>query len=142
MEWRQTFTLQNLHRQRLKNSTGYICRDGPRCFLPPYPSLNGRRFGPPYLKFPDAWSRERQRIRSSCSGIGLEVIHKYDPSIPQTCWRCLRDIGTHYHIFWECSLILPFWSSVQSVLQSRPSPLLVRPPSPWNIQTCQKMYVI
>lgn len=27
-------------------------------------------------------------------------------------------MGTHYHIFGECPLILPFWSSVQSVLQS------------------------
>lgn len=47
----------------------------------------------------------------------LEVLHKFDPSIPQTFWRCLKDIGTHYHIFWDCPMIRPFWNLGQSLLQ-------------------------
>lgn len=31
---------------------------------------------------------------------------------------CQRGVGFHCHIFWECSLIQPFWISVQSLLQS------------------------
>lgn len=46
-----------------------------------------------------------------------EVLHKYDSSFPQTCWRCLKDIGMHYHILWDCPMILPFWNSVQSLLK-------------------------
>lgn len=46
-----------------------------------------------------------------------EILHRFDPKVPRVCWRCLGDIGLHFHIFWECPLIQPFWSSTQAHLQ-------------------------
>lgn len=45
------------------------------------------------------------------------VIHKYDPSVFPRCWRCRTDIGSLFHIFWECSLIQPFWYDVSLLIQ-------------------------
>ena len=32
------------------------------------------------------------------------------------CWRCGSSLGTHYHIFWECPMITPYWSKIHALL--------------------------
>lgn len=32
------------------------------------------------------------------------------------CWRCGLSLGTHYHIFWECAALIPFWTQVHNLL--------------------------
>lgn len=46
------------------------------------------------------------------------VLHKYDPKVPLVCWRCQDNIGSLFHIFWDCPIIQPFWSSIQAHLQA------------------------
>lgn len=46
-----------------------------------------------------------------------EVLHKYDPSIPAHCWYCGTDVGSLFHIFWQCSMIQPFWHEVMLLIQ-------------------------
>lgn len=26
-----------------------------------------------------------------------------------SCWRCSDELGTHFHIWWDCQLLSPFW---------------------------------
>lgn len=33
------------------------------------------------------------------------------------CWRCGVSIGTHYHIFWDCPVLLPFWTQIHISLE-------------------------
>lgn len=40
------------------------------------------------------------------------TIHKIDPSISDTCWRCLRAPGTMIHIWGTCPRIIPFWDKI------------------------------
>lgn len=59
--------------------------------------------------------------------------HKLSPH--SYCWRCSSYLGTHYHIFWECSIITPFWSQVHGLLEKVleipiPIHLLLRLPLP------------
>uniref|UniRef100_A0A8C5PIJ7 Reverse transcriptase domain-containing protein n=1 Tax=Leptobrachium leishanense TaxID=445787 RepID=A0A8C5PIJ7_9ANUR len=33
-----------------------------------------------------------------------------------TCWRCNREMGTYLHIWWSCSLLVPFWKAAQTLI--------------------------
>lgn len=44
-------------------------------------------------------------------------LHKWFPTIPGHCWRCNREEGTLYHIWWECDLIKPFWNQVIKIIK-------------------------
>lgn len=46
-----------------------------------------------------------------------EILHRYDPKTPRVCWRCRGDIESHFHIFWDCPLIHPFWMAIQTFIQ-------------------------
>lgn len=41
-----------------------------------------------------------------------DKIHKFHPSLPPKCWRCNAELGTLYHIWWDCALIKPFWAEI------------------------------
>lgn len=36
------------------------------------------------------------------------LLHKFSPTIPDTCWRCGKAKGTMLHIWWDCDSIQPF----------------------------------
>lgn len=44
-------------------------------------------------------------------------IHKFSPSIPNTCWRCNGDVGSMIHIWWECPILQVFWREVHDIIQ-------------------------
>lgn len=46
-----------------------------------------------------------------------DVIHKYVPSVSPRCWHCGTDTGSLFHIFWQCSMIQPFWGEVRLLIQ-------------------------
>lgn len=46
-----------------------------------------------------------------------EVIDKYDSSIPAHCWHCGTCTGSLFHIFWQCSMVQPFWHEVMQLIQ-------------------------
>ena len=40
-------------------------------------------------------------------------------SIQTDCWRsCGETLANHFHIFWSCPSVVPFWRSVHSVLEA------------------------
>lgn len=47
-----------------------------------------------------------------------ERIHHINPSLSSRCWRCCTETGSHFHIFWTCSLIQAFWLEVMQTLQN------------------------
>lgn len=44
------------------------------------------------------------------------LLHKFSPSIPNTCWRCGKAEGTMLHVWWDCDLIQPFWKKVHDII--------------------------
>lgn len=40
------------------------------------------------------------------------VIHNFNCSTPDTCWRCGSSRGTMIHIWWECPPIRSFWQHI------------------------------
>lgn len=47
-----------------------------------------------------------------------DLLHYIYSSADHWCRRCNKDIGTLYHIFWTCPLIIPYWQMVHSLLHS------------------------
>lgn len=43
------------------------------------------------------------------------LLHKFKPTIPDTCWRCQEDRGTLIHIWWLCPRIQTFWKEVHLI---------------------------
>lgn len=43
------------------------------------------------------------------------VIHKFYPSLPDTCWRCHKGSGSLIHIWWACPSLQPFWRQVHKL---------------------------
>lgn len=43
-------------------------------------------------------------------------LHKFSPSVPNTCWRCRRQEGTMLHIWWDCERLQPFWREVSVII--------------------------
>lgn len=41
------------------------------------------------------------------------LLHKFSPSIPNTCWRCGKAEGTMLHVWWDCE---PFWKKVHDII--------------------------
>lgn len=39
-------------------------------------------------------------------------LHRINPKIPSTCWRCSKEVGSLLHIWWECPLIIKFWTDI------------------------------
>lgn len=46
-----------------------------------------------------------------------KVFHKFDPSSSANCWHYGSEIGSLFHIFWQCSMIQPFWHEVMLLIQ-------------------------
>lgn len=42
-------------------------------------------------------------------------LHKFTPTTPETCWRCLKEWDTLLHIWWSCPRILTFWKEVHCI---------------------------
>lgn len=47
-----------------------------------------------------------------------DLLHSIYPIADSRCWRCYKDRGTLFHVYWTCPLIIPYWGMVQSLLQS------------------------
>lgn len=45
-----------------------------------------------------------------------DKIHKWFPQVPDTCWRCKKEIGTLIHIWWQCDRITSFWNNVKEIV--------------------------
>lgn len=45
-----------------------------------------------------------------------DKIHTFHPSISPLCWRCNASHGTLLHIWWECTLIQPFWTEIHRLI--------------------------
>uniref|UniRef100_A0A8C5QB56 Reverse transcriptase domain-containing protein n=1 Tax=Leptobrachium leishanense TaxID=445787 RepID=A0A8C5QB56_9ANUR len=43
-------------------------------------------------------------------------IHRMSPQTDPVCWRCSLMKGTYLHIWWECSLLVPFWKMVHDAV--------------------------
>ena len=55
-------------------------------------------------------------------------LNKFDPNIPDRCYKCNIHQGTLYHCLWECEEIQRFWSSViQYISQITSSPVPLSP---------------
>lgn len=39
-------------------------------------------------------------------------LHDILPNMPALCWRGCGELATHAHIWWQCPLIRPYWSSI------------------------------
>lgn len=46
-----------------------------------------------------------------------ELLHKFSPMIPDTCWRCQKEKRTLLHIFWSCPKLAHFWKVVRETVQ-------------------------
>ena len=44
-------------------------------------------------------------------------LHKWDPQRSQICWRCQRDKGTLFHIWWSCPMIAIYWGKVKGTIK-------------------------
>uniref|UniRef100_A0A803J808 Reverse transcriptase domain-containing protein n=1 Tax=Xenopus tropicalis TaxID=8364 RepID=A0A803J808_XENTR len=59
-----------------------------------------------------------------------EILHKIYPTVTNQCWRCGIDIGTPFHIWWKCLVLIPFWEQIFKVINSctgldlKPDPLI------------------
>lgn len=38
------------------------------------------------------------------------------PGYPTNCWRLCGEVGTLKHMWWECSVLLPLWASVEHLI--------------------------
>lgn len=47
-----------------------------------------------------------------------DLLHSIYPSADSWCWRCCKDRGTLFHIYWICPLITSYWQMVHSLLRS------------------------
>lgn len=43
-------------------------------------------------------------------------LHKFSPTIPNTCWRCKTEVGCMLHIWWDFALLQLLWREVHSLL--------------------------
>lgn len=64
-----------------------------------------------------------------------EKIHKYHPQVSPQCWRCDTAIGSLAHIWWDCTILQPFWQEVHCLnndlyLRLHPSPVSAPRPYP------------
>lgn len=46
-----------------------------------------------------------------------EVVNHQDSSFSALCWHCGLEVGSQFHIFWQCPWIWPFWTDVMLLLQ-------------------------
>lgn len=44
------------------------------------------------------------------------LLHNFDPTRFNQCWRCRQKVGTLLHIWWECPLLQPFRTKVHSTI--------------------------
>lgn len=45
-----------------------------------------------------------------------ERLRKIFPSVPPMCWRCNVAVCSLLHVWWDCSLIQPFWERVHDLI--------------------------
>lgn len=43
-------------------------------------------------------------------------LHRWCPQTPDVCWRFRGDVGTLMHIWWNFSLLTPFWDEVKALI--------------------------
>lgn len=43
-------------------------------------------------------------------------LNKWNPQIPDTCWRCGGDVGTLLHVWWSCPLLTTYWDEVREII--------------------------
>lgn len=44
------------------------------------------------------------------------LLHKLNPTISELCWRCGKERGTLFHLFWDCPGIRPCWTTVNALI--------------------------
>ncbi len=47
-----------------------------------------------------------------------EKLNKFNPNIPDACFRCQTYKGTYFHCVWECDVIRTFWQKVMTSISS------------------------
>ena len=47
-----------------------------------------------------------------------EKLHRMDSEMSFLCWRCKKQRGTFFHMFWTCSAVSSFWHSVVNRISS------------------------
>lgn len=45
-------------------------------------------------------------------------LHRFSSTVPPSCWRCDRDVGDFFHIFWTCLVIHVYWAVVVSFIRN------------------------
>lgn len=45
-----------------------------------------------------------------------KLLHRIFPAVSENCWRCSREVGDLFHIFWSCPVIQKFWQGVDRVI--------------------------
>lgn len=46
-------------------------------------------------------------------------LHRIFPERDPICPKCKMQIGTFFHMFWECPIIVTFWSAIFGEINSR-----------------------
>lgn len=44
------------------------------------------------------------------------LLNRFDPRVPNSCWRCSREPGSLLHIWWECPNIKTFWTQIHQII--------------------------
>ncbi len=47
-----------------------------------------------------------------------EKLNKFNPNIPDACFKCQTYKGTFFHCVWECDVIRTFWQKVMTLISS------------------------
>lgn len=45
------------------------------------------------------------------------ILHRFDASYPDKCWRCQRETGDLLHIWWSCPIIQAYWKQVHKLIE-------------------------
>lgn len=57
-----------------------------------------------------------------------EKLNRFNPGIPDTCFKCQKHKGTFFHCIWECEVIKTFWQKVTALISSIISKLIPTTP--------------
>lgn len=102
-----------------------ICVNGLLFFNVPSLSLVGTKYGHLLPNNLDVWHRERWLTKSLCSGTEpLKSCIVKTVLFPPYAGIVGKTRSTHFHIFWKCENIVPYWSMVMSLIQQVHSLLL------------------
>lgn len=65
------------------------------------------------------------------------ILHKFNPTIPSSCWRCQHPQADILHIWWTCPIIQTFWEKVHDLTQKITSLPLEYTPAQLILHHCK-----